>query len=40
VPPGRGFKAMLDKTLYAKIDGKFKTKKEELDFLRRQLGEN
>lgn len=35
--PGKGFKEMLNKTLYAKLDGKLKTKDEELSFLKKQL---
>ena len=34
--PGPDFKRLLDKALYAKIDGKVRTKEEELEFVRRQ----
>jgi len=35
--PGPHFKRLLDKTLYAKLDGKIKTEEEELEFVRSVL---
>lgn len=35
--PGPHFKKILNKALYAKINGKFSSKKDELDFLKKEL---
>ncbi|MBI2447720.1 MAG: hypothetical protein HYV48_04220, partial [Candidatus Omnitrophica bacterium] len=34
--PGPDFKRLLDKVLYAKINGKVRTKEDELEFVKRQ----
>jgi hypothetical protein len=35
--PGPGFKSLLRQTLYRKINGKIRTKEEELQFLKRRI---
>jgi len=36
IKPGPQFKKILQETLYAKLDGKVRTKREELDFIRKR----
>lgn len=40
ISPGPRFKRILDKVLYARIDGKLKSKAEELEFARKLIKEN